>query len=99
MTAAADVETNVVDVEERQLRASLQAHNAAFEALLRLIPPKYYLSSVEEDEGLVVRHLLPCYFTPTDDVNMTDCELRTTNRVYVFVCIRRVPGAVLRYAV
>ncbi|KAH7903131.1 hypothetical protein BJ138DRAFT_205959 [Hygrophoropsis aurantiaca] len=28
-----------------ELRASLEAHNATFEALLRLIPAKYYLSA------------------------------------------------------
>jgi hypothetical protein len=35
------------------LRASIEAHNDTFEALLRLIPPKYYLVKDEDADGAV----------------------------------------------
>jgi len=43
------------------LRASVEAHNDAFETLLSLIPAKYYL--VKEDG--VVCHLPYFYWSPT----------------------------------
>lgn len=34
------------------LRASIEGHNDAFEALLRLIPPKHYLAREDDAVGI-----------------------------------------------
>jgi hypothetical protein len=39
------------------LRASLQAHNATFESLLKLIPARYYLIQDETEEQVCISYL------------------------------------------
>ena len=48
-------QTKKMPMSPEELRASLEGHNAEFEALLRLIPAKYYL--VPEDTAEQVLYL------------------------------------------
>ena len=72
------------------LRASLERHNATFEALLKLIPAKYYIVQDQSEEQVLLPatfihpffHLSMCTFQPGFKIPETQQEAESTQTGY-----------------